>query len=242
MESIIGRIADNLVGFNKIDFAVIIIVALFAVVDLKKGFVRAAFGFLPSILAFISAYLISPSVCTLIKDTSMFYQMKEKIMEFLNIKNIGDPESLALQNEIIENMKLPEIFKNSLLEKSLENQGIIDTKGITDYISGYIAGAILGILVFILIFIIIKLLFEQALSLLEFILNLPVLNIFNMAGGLILGMIKGVFFIWFFFLISTLFFHKPFFEYIIEQTQNSAFSIYLYQNNFLLYLLLKVLL
>ncbi|MEA4815232.1 MAG: CvpA family protein [Lachnospiraceae bacterium] len=242
MGDIIGRITTSLASFNKIDVAVVIIIAMFAIVDFKKGFIKAAFGFLPSVLAFIAAYFISPSVCALIKGTSMFYQMKEKIMGFLDIKNIGSSESLIFQNEIIENMKLPEIFKNSILEKSLENQNLINTKGITNYIAGYIASAILGVLVFIVVFFIIKLLFTQTLYLLDFILKLPILNIFNSAGGLAIGIVKGVFFIWFFFLIATLFFHKPFFEYIIEEAQNSAFSVYLYQNNFLLYLLLKILL
>ena len=233
-------ISVNFAGFNIADAAALVIIAVFASVNIKKGFVKAAFGFFPSVIAFASAYFISPPLCRVIKETQIFMYLKEKLAAMLDIKNIISPESVSLQSELSKNMRLPEIVKNSMLEKSAGGEGIINAGAISDYISGYIAGALLGIIVFILVFLIVRLFISQTLSMVDFIMRLPVLNIINTVGGFIIGAVKGVLFIWAFFLVSILFFNRPFFAYIIDLSINSVFCVHLYENNLLIYLLMKV--
>lgn len=226
---------------NVIDLIVIVIIGVFGFLAFRKGFIRACFSFLPMVISLAASYKLNPMLGKYIRSTPLFFNFKDKIFNSLNLNQIIAEKTLATQTEIINSMNLPQFLKSSLIENNNPViYNILDVGELQDYIAGFIANICVNIACVVIIFLIVFIISKIILSALDIISKLPVINSFNKISGLMIGFIQGLVVVWILGIAITFFYYKPFMQEFISLLNSSTIAIQLYENNFLLFMILKI--
>lgn len=229
------------VRFTYIDAAVILIIAVFAVMNARKGLAGALLRFMPTLLGIILSWKLSSQVIKFVRGTALFTFIMEKIGEGLNLENILPDMTLSAQNEIISGMDMPDFIKNALISNNNSVvYKIFDAGTLQDYIAGFLANVLVSVAVVILLYLAGLIVGRLVLKLFDMVNDVPVLGLFSRAGGFIVGLIKGICVIWIAGIIITFFCCKPWAQDFITTLEYSLAAGWLYRNNILLYIVLKI--
>lgn len=190
------------------DLIILAILAFFAWRGAKKGLILTLFGLLTIVVAFLGARLVS----------TCFYQPVSNILEPAIYQAIvkvsplpeqtdaaqaptqpdGSEESAPQVNlsELLSLLEQEDLFQgfSAFLEQAVNNNTLgaltsaSPTRLLADYLSKLIARTALFALSFLLIQVLLFLLGHT----LDLAFHLPILSTVNMAGGLVLGLLKAV--------------------------------------------------
>ncbi len=218
--------------FNIADVIVILIVLVFGLLGYKKGFIKTAFGMASFFVAIILAFsLYKPVGYTISVNTEIdewIYNTiagKVEEKESMNIENKSDVSSIG---EAIKN--LPENMKEQI--------GLDEVK---DHAKSAIAESVtevaLNIIAFVGIYVIARVLLAVLCFVLDKLMLLPVLKQLNEILGLMMGLLRGVFGIFIVFSVITFLSSVCDIEVINLYISNSLIAKFLYENNFIIYLL-----
>jgi uncharacterized membrane protein required for colicin V production len=198
--------ADLLLGFdfNWVDYAIVIIIALFGIKGYITGIINTVFSVVGYLFGLLIAYLFTPKASLLImQKTAIGDKVGQKLNELIpalsNIGNFKASESESLL-EILNNV--PQIG-SSVSENPLLQQIMTVTKSAADTSTMYsetvvtlndlIVYSILKIIVFIILFIAIKLIFVILGKYLSKIINTTaVMGTANRTAGMALGLATGI--------------------------------------------------
>jgi|GEM_PF-497017 len=145
------------------------------------------------------------------------------------------------QSEVISSLPLPEYIKDALSDNN--NADIYESLGVNafqGYVSTYIARMIVSGLSFILVFLAAFVILKIIGFALDLASRLPVLGALNRIGGLIFGLINGVFILWLICSAATLLGGTELAGYIYSGINGSRMLSFIYNNNFLLDLLANI--
>lgn len=145
------------------------------------------------------------------------------------------------QIKMIEESKMPEFLKTSLLENN--NSEIYKELGVEtfpEYVSAYVARAIINILSFVITFLFVLILVRSLIAVADLLSSLPVLHGLNQAAGAVLGIGCALILVWIGFLVITLLYTTPAGETCFGWIQESAVLTFLYEKNVLLKFLLPL--
>jgi len=226
---------------NYIDIAVIVIILGMGFISYWKGFVRACLGLLPAVGAIAGAYFIYPHLSKFLRGSFVYTKIMDSVQSKLGLETILDNSIYSTQSDIINSLNAPEFLKDALINNNNSVvYDILDVSGIEEYISGYIANISVNILsmvtAFLAFFIIIKLLIRA----LDVVSDLPVLSFFNKSCGFAVGILKGTVFIWITGIVLTFFYYNETFAKFFELLSDSKLALFMYENNFLLFMILKI--
>ena len=220
--------------------AVICVLAFGAVKGYRRGFLRLAVWFAGLIAVLFIVTKISPYVSDfLIKNTSLYDNVREKIIQVYEEKNTEKvPEDTLMgdqkENDFIDSFGFPDLITDSI--KSNNTSEIYDRLAVTlfkDYISGYLsslsikAGTFVGLFVILAI---VQFVIILAIKLLE---KIPVLRTFNRLLGMACGITLSLVFVWVFFLAVMMFFAHSFGGWVFSQVRSSRILTYIFNNNIL---------
>ena len=153
-----------------------------------------------------------------------------------DIEKIKDAEvSRQQQIELIENSKLPKIFKEMLISNN--NNEIYDrlgAAGFVDYIAKYMTDIILHLAAFLLTFLIVTIFMRAVIFALDFVAELPVLGFFNHLFGLGIGIVIGVMIVDLLFMLITLLYATDTGITFNRMIAESPFLTFLYNNNYVM--------
>lgn len=205
-----------------------------AIRGMKVGFIRTIFSLVSMILAVILTIWISPVMKDFLKSNEKFYDgltyRIEKMLPFSTEKVVEEE-----QEGLINEMKLPKSLKESLKENNtLEKQKELAANTFQEYISRYLADIIINALSFILTYIIISALLWVICMALDIISKLPLIHSVNKTAGLLAGCVQGLFVVWLFFILLTVFGSISFGQKIMEMIGESEILSLIYNNNILL--------
>ncbi len=205
-----------------------------AIRGMKVGFIRTVFSLVSMVLAVILTIWISPLMKDFLKSNEKFYDgityRIEKMLPF-STEKVAEKE----ENDLIEELKLPKSIKQSLKENNtLEKQRELAADSFQNYISRYLAEIIINALSFILTFIIISALLWVVCMALNIISKLPLIHSVNKTAGLLVGCVQGLFEVWLFFILLTVFGSITFGQKLLEMIGESEILSLLYNNNILL--------
>ena len=224
-----------------LDGIVLAVILGCAVAAWRKGFIRAAFGFLPMLAALIGTNFFSPYVSRFLRGTPVFGSLADSIKESMGLDEMIRGNAMQTQTEIIEGMKLPSFLKDALLEnKNPVIYQLLDVEKLQDYIAGYLANTCINILSIILAFLLIYIGVTIILNALHLFSKLPVLSFFNHFMGFLVGGTKGVFFVWLGFAVLTFFQCRMNLEGIFTAMDATFIAKILYENNILQDLILTI--
>lgn len=207
----------------------------------QKGFIRAAFGFLPMAAALIGTNFFSPYVSRFLRGTPMFGSLADSIGESMGLDELISESVMQTQTEIIEGMKLPSFLKEALLENNNPViYQLLDVEKLQDYIAGYLANICINILSVVLAFLLIYIGVTIVLNALHLFSKLPILSFFNHFMGFLVGSVKGLFFVWLGFAVLTFFQCCAVLEGVFAAMDTTYIAKILYENNVLQDLILTI--
>jgi uncharacterized membrane protein required for colicin V production len=226
---------------NVADWVVLGILIFHGIAAYHRGFVLSLFKLVSFAVSIFLTYKLYPTVSTFLRQSTRLYQgLKHSIAASLAIQ--GDQiHTLHGQTELIQNLKLPGILKDALIENNNpEVYQILNVEGLKEYVSGYIANISINILAMILVLFLVTIGLKIVVSFLDLIAKLPVLHTVNKLTGLIFGLVCGTLQIWILYIICMFFYTNPHLQIVFGWIENGNVSKYLYENNLLLFLVTKL--
>lgn len=224
-----------------LDAVVLAVILGCAVAAWRKGFIRAAFGFLPMLAALIGTHIASPYVGKFLRETALFDSLSGSIRDSMGLDAAIKEGTMQTQTEIIEAMPLPDFLKEALLENNNPViYQLLDVDSLKEYIAGFLANVCLNILSVVLAFLLIYIAVTAVLHALHLFSKLPVLSFFNRFMGFLIGGMKGVFFVWLGFVVLTFFQCRADLEGLFLAMEKTYVANILYENNILQQFILTI--
>ena len=224
-----------------LDAIVLAVILGCAVAAWRKGFIRAALGFLPMLTALIGTRFVSPSVGRFLRGTPLFEKLSGAIQSSMGLDAAIQEGAMETQTAFIEGMPLPDFLKEALLENNNPViYQLLDVDSLKEYIAGFLANVCLNVLSVVLAFVLIYIGVTVVLNALHLFSKLPVLNFFNRFSGFLVGGAKGLFFVWIGCMVLTFFQCSAKWEGVFAAMEHTFAAQYLYENNILLYLILTI--
>ena len=224
-----------------LDAIVLAVILGCGIVAWRKGFIRAAFGFLPMLAALIGTKFVSPYVSRFLRGTPVFGSLADSISESMGLDRLISESAMQTQTEIIEGMKLPGFLKEALLENNNPViYQLLDVEKLQDYIAGFLANTCINILSVILAFLLIYIGVTIVLNALHLFSKLPVLSFFNHFMGFVVGSAKGMLFVWLGFVVLTFFQCRAALAPVFDALEATFIAHVFYENNILQQLILTI--
>lgn len=206
----------------------------------RVGLVRGIFFCSTSLLAVIFAsqcyQFVGKGINEYTDLSTKIESSIEKSLELQPAKN--ETIKRAEQTKKIQEMKLPQKLKDSLIENNnTEIYDALKVSGFYEYIAGYLSKIAINCIAFFITFLIGCIAMRLVLKVLDFITEIPILHGLNCIGGTVLGIIEAVLGIWFFFLVVTIMSSTEFGQAMYRYINDNIWLSLLYNNNYLLILL-----
>lgn len=197
--------ADLLLGFdfNWVDYAIIIVLALYGFKGYIKGLINTVFSLVGYIAGLVAAYLFSPRLALILQKTAIGQSISNKLDELIpalsQVKNLSLAESRTLLSYAD---KIPEL-QQSLSDNLMLKQVLSVTSAAADTgtmypetvvtVNDLIVYAVLKILAFVVIFLAVKLIVFLIGKLLTKVLgSTALIGTANRLGGMAIGFIEGI--------------------------------------------------
>lgn len=210
------------------------LIAAACIMGFRKGFVKEIVSVFFMLISFLLVWAVNPYVNTFVKEYTPVYDTIQDKCQTLVSEQIGNKKTLDKeeQNQVMENMELPDLLKNALVENNTaETYRYLAVSTFTEYISDSLAVMAVNGISFLISFV----LSAAVIKLLGFILNvltkLPVINGINKIAGAAVGGIKCIIFIWIAFLVLTLLCNTTLGQQGMALIQQDAFLNFLYSQN-----------
>ena len=222
------------ISWTWLGIAVLALVAAACIMGFRKGFVKEIVSVFFMLISFLLVWAVNPYVNTFVKEYTPVYDTIQDKCQTLVSEQIGNKKTLDKeeQNQVMENMELPDLLKNALVENNTaETYRYLAVSTFTEYISDSLAVMAVNGISFLISFV----LSAAVIKLLGFILNvltkLPVINGINKIAGAAVGGIKCIIFIWIAFLVLTLLCNTTLGQQGMALIQQDAFLNFLYSQN-----------
>ena len=222
------------ISWTWLGIAVLALIAAACIMGFRKGFVKEIVSVFFMLISFLLVWAVNPYVNTFVKEYTPVYDTIQDKCQTLVSEQIGNKKTLDKeeQNQVMENMELPGLLKNALVENNTaETYRYLAVSTFTEYISDSLAVMAVNGISFLISFV----LSAAVIKLLGFILNvltkLPVINGINKIAGAAVGGIKCIIFIWIAFLVLTLLCNTTLGQQGMALIQQDAFLNFLYSQN-----------
>lgn len=231
----------------SINLLAVVIAALFLAFIFNgwhKGFLKIVISFAGTIVILIAVTFLSPKVSRYVtENTGIFETTRHKVINvFLDKLSNADEKKQSVEDDISENEKdtfiddlnLPDIMKNDLIEKNASEmyQALLATV-FRDYISVYITKLIINAGSFVGVYIILSVILWLIVKSSDIISKIPVIKGFNKLLGGITGAAEALIIVWVFFFVIIMFLGDEIGGKLLKDVQASAFLTYLFNKNIL---------
>ena len=222
------------ISWTWLGIALLALIAAACIMGFRKGFVKEIVSVFFMLISFLLVWAVNPYANTFVKEYTPVYDTIQDKCQTLVSEQIGNKKTLDKeeQNQVMENMELPDLLKNALVENNTaETYRYLAVSTFTEYISDSLAVMAVNGISFLISFV----LSAAVIKLLGFILNvltkLPVINGINKIAGAAVGGIKCIIFIWIAFLVLTLLCNTTLGQQGMALIQQDAFLNFLYSQN-----------
>ena len=113
--------------------------------------------------------------------------------------------------------------------------------GFADYLAEYIAHGIINGIAFITAYIAATIILKLILYALDILVALPVVGAVNKLGGMVLGALQGMLWIWVAMLVITLICNTQVGQYLMREIEKTEILSWIYHNNYLVKIVMSFL-
>lgn len=222
---------------NIILIGVAIFMVAMIAIGLKRGLVRMGFSLISMLIVLILVNILTPPVKQLIKTTPVYNNITNNIEKYVDDHVEGSTVNMTqtgvkAQKKIIDELPLPNIVKDTLKENN-NQQGYQSMKAETfsQYIATSLSDMIVGAVAFAVLFVVLTILMRILVHVLDIVAKLPVINLFNTAGGAIVGLAEALIILWIVCIVITIFSATEWGQILCKEIANNGVLSYIYDNN-----------
>lgn len=213
------------------DYAILIgviaVLALSGLYGYKKGFVHIVLSMVAMLVTVILAGLLTVPVSAMLKAATPLYDSIEE-----SVSDIVTDNQIDLTT--IEKLKLPEQIEEIIVDGAETATGTF-----VEYLVPTVADMILKALTFFILIIVIYIIVRIVIMVFDFISKLPVINSINKTGGLVVGIVQGLIFVWIGCLVVTAFGDKSWAQAVFQQINDNQLLTFIYNNNPIIFVVTK---
>jgi uncharacterized membrane protein required for colicin V production len=207
----------------------IAIIGWSALRGLKNGLIRTAFSTCAIVIIIVASYILGPILATALSNNDTV--MKGLTAGVRSTIAIDTLVKTDIVDEAIDSLPFPQIVKNAVRDSGIAGVGKQNIEGLKTGICSALALYAVKALSFTAIFIILSIVLAILVSILDIISKLPVLNALNKSGGLVIGIIRGLAFIWIACIILTVFCGTEIGKQCMDAVKGNVFLAYIYDHN-----------
>lgn len=200
------------------DITASLILIIFAVIGIKRGFVRSLLHSASFFIAIIVCFCFANPITSWILRSDLGVSIKKSVYDLVLTPVTEAPEML------LSDMNLPDF----LIKGISESKPVID---IAETLSHNISNTVISVAVFVLLFFVTKLALKILTKALDLVTGLPILKQLNSFLGGIMGIITGILWVYVILTIIAAFSFAPQMETVVEFITKSKILSFLYENN-----------
>lgn len=156
-------------------------------------------------------------------------------------QSLGSQPDSVTQTELIENLPIPEMFKEQLLgNNNSEGYQKLGVSTFQEYVIHFSATVVLNAISFIAAFLLVQIALRIVIAALDILSQAPVLGTVNRVAGLLLGLLQMLFLLWLFFMAISAASATEAGLYLMSMVQESRLLSYLYDSNLFMRIVLQV--
>lgn len=218
-----------------------IMVVMFAIQGYRKGLIKTIVSMVFFIIVAVAASWISPYVGDFIREKTSWQEGIEAGCREVLFEEMGEL-SVSSQVAFIESLPLPETMIDKLVENNnAEMYREMAVETFSDYLSGYIAYGIINGIAFVAAFVLATIIVKMILYAVDILTDLPVIGTLNRLGGVLLGAGQGILWIWILFLMVTLMCNTEVGGYLMRLIKGDPALRWVYDHNYLMWVVMRVL-
>lgn len=230
---------------NWLLIVILIVLLLSAVIGFHRGLVRTALSMVFLILVMILSGWISPYISdalekyTPIEETiqSACTDMLEET--FNNQVQAETGDSVQVQENVLSALGLPsDLLDGMALDENIQNVQQQQTELLAESVADDLTGLAMDGIVFVVSFLLAWIIVRILMCVLDAFAELPVIGFFNRIGGGLVGILRGLLWVWIFFIVLTIFVGTGWGRICMQAVREDAFLQFLYDNNLILKLVL----
>lgn len=240
---------------NWLLIIVILVLAGNIVWGFSKGFLRVIYSMLAWIAILVFVTWATPYVANVLTEkTNIDNRIETNLDEKLHELVIGDTNGQKEEREPdAQNpgqgkknyrdlqMKLPDAVTNKLFDTNKIADQILEGSGAYDVVAGRATDLVMRVISFVLVLLIAVISFHLLSVVLKVVEKLPLIGGINRLLGLFAGLVKGILIIWLAFAIIAMAGTTDIGIALISYIYESPLLIWVYENNFVLTLLMTFL-
>lgn len=224
--------------------AVFVILLLFVWMGYKRGFIKEIVSFFFVFLSLSLAWAINPYINEfLVQKTPIYSTIQETCANFVQSQGEEDAEyETDSTGDLIDSLKLPDLLRKNLEENNnAETYAELSVNTLAGYVSGYLAKTVINGLSYVLAYILSTIVIRLIVYVLNLIAGLPVLKTANKLTGGVVGLLKGIVFVWIALLVVTVLCGTEIGKTVLELIEKDTLLSTLYQYDPLVRIFLKIL-
>ena len=108
------------ISWTWLGIAVLALIAAACIMGFRKGFVKEIVSVFFMLISFLLVWAVNPYVNTFVKEYTPVYDTIQDKCQTMVSEQIGNKKTLDKeeQNQVMENMELPDLLKNALVENN----------------------------------------------------------------------------------------------------------------------------
>lgn len=225
-------------------FVLLALVLIFAIQGFQKGLLRMALSMVFFLLVLGVTSWLNPYISNFVRENTRWQSdIEEKCNQVLleQMEGREDLQSITGQVSYIEELPLPQTVKEKLMENNnTEIYRRLAVETFVDYLGKYLSYAIINGICFLISFVIATILMYMILYAVDILTSLPVVGTLNRIGGICIGCVQGLIWIWVFFLIVTMLYDTQIGIYLRDQIQSDQILTWIYEHNMLMEIVLQL--
>lgn len=186
------------------------------------------------------------SVVDALSDEQLEQYKEQYIQQYIgqyvgnNAGEQGSQLDRSQQTELIDNLPLPEVLRDLLLDyNNEEGYASLGVSTFQDYIIHFIATVVLNVISFIAAVVVVQVFLWVAIAALDILSHIPLIGGLNRLLGLLLGLLQALFLIWIFFLVLSMTSATEVGLQLMNMVQSSRLLGYLYDSNLFMQIVIQ---
>ena len=223
----------------------IVILLVFSIVGYVKGSLKILLSLGSLFASLILVFVIYPTAVKKFNETPLYEAVEEKVGDYvednLKLDKINGIESTGIeaQQKIIEGMPLPKTITKKIKENNNEEQyKELGVNNFKDYVKAYLVKEMMQIISFAIVFVVVHFLMMLFVGLTRVLSKVPALESLDRTLGVIIGLFEGYLLILVFCVVITALSGAGQMEPVFEAINNNKILSTIYENNFLMMLIL----
>lgn len=180
-----------------LDLLVIGVIIVCGIIGLKLGFIKTIYQFISSLVALVLAIMVAPVIEGILKLTPLYTSIQAWFLKMLPSFEATLPKQS--ENAAIREATswLPQMLTDQIVaNNNPEIYALLGVDKLVDYMIMSLTNLCITGLAVVSAWIIIKVLLSIGVGILDLVAKLPILKTANQLAGFVVGLVKGVLFVW----------------------------------------------